>query len=112
MIIGAVMVPHPPIAVAEIGKGKKKKIQTTLDSFSAAADYIAAMKPDTIILTTPHAVMYRDWFNVSKGKEAFGDFVRYRAKKVSFHVTYDEAFTRRLGELCREGIVPGRHAVR
>ena len=106
MIIGAVMVPHPPIAVAEIGKGEEAKIQTTLDSFSAAADYIAAMKPDTIILTTPHAVMYRDWFNVSKGKEAYGDFARYRAKKVSFHVTYDEAFTSRLDELCREESFP------
>lgn len=106
MIIGAVMVPHPPIAVAEIGKGEETKIQKTLDSFSRVAAYVAQMKPDTIILTTPHAVMYRDWFNVSKGTEAYGDFARYRAKKVSFHVEYDEAFTSRLDEVCREADIP------
>ena len=102
MLIGAVMVPHPPIAVAEIGRGEEKKIQPTLDSFSAVSEYIAEQKPDTIIVTTPHAVMYRDWFNVSKGSEAYGDFSRYRAKNVSFHVTYDEDFTDRLSARCQE----------
>ena len=102
MIIGAVMVPHPPIAVPEIGKGEEKKIQATLDSFDAVADYIAERKPDTIVLTTPHTVMYRDWFNVSGGTDACGDFGRYRAPKVSFHVTYDTEFVSRLEAICRE----------
>lgn len=106
MIIGAVMVPHPPIAVHEIGKGEEEKIQATLDSFDAVADYIAEQKPDTIILTTPHTVMYRDWFNISGGSEAYGDFSRYRAKNVSFHVNYDTEFVARLEELCREESFP------
>ena len=106
MIIGAVMVPHPPIAVHEIGRGEEAKIQTTLDSFDAVADYIAEQKPDTIVLTTPHAIMYRDWFNISGGAEAYGDFSRYRAKKVSFHVDYDEEFVRRLEALCKAENVP------
>ena len=108
MIIGAVMVPHPPIAVAEIGKGEEQKIRPTLDSFERAAEYIAEQKPDTIIVTTPHAVMYRDWFNISGGAEAYGDFARYRAGKVSFHVSYDEAFVSRLEDLCKaEGFPAG-----
>ena len=108
MIIGAVMVPHPPIAVAEIGKGEEQKIRPTLDSFERAAEYIAEQKPDTIIVTTPHAVMYRDWFNISGGAEAYGDFSRYRAGNVSFHVSYDEAFVSRLEDLCKaEGFPAG-----
>lgn len=106
MIIGAVMVPHPPIAVHEIGKGEEQKIQATLDSFDTVAAYIAEQKPDTIVLTTPHAVMYRDWFNISGGAEAYGDFARYRAKNVSFHVNYDEAFVKRLEDLCRNENIP------
>ena len=106
MIIGAVMVPHPPIAVHEIGKGEEQKIQATLDSFDTVAAYIAEQKPDTIVLTTPHAVMYRDWFNISGGAEAYGNFARYRAKNVSFHVNYDEAFVKRLEDLCRNENIP------
>lgn len=108
MIIGAVMVPHPPIAVTEIGKGEEKKIQTTLNSFARVADYVAQMKPDTIILTTPHAILYRDWFNISEGKYACGDFSNYRAGTVSFEVDYDEEFTETLTNLCMaEGFPAG-----
>ncbi len=67
MFLGAVMVPHPPVAVREIGKGEEKKIQTTIDGFRKAAAFIAQKKPELIILTSPHAVMYRDYFNVSRG---------------------------------------------
>ncbi len=106
MIIGAVMVPHPPIAVAEIGKGEEQAIQVTLDSFARIAAYVEAKQPDTIILTTPHAVMYRDWFNVSRGDTAYGDFSRYRARNVSFKIPYDTEFVSRLDALCSEAHFP------
>ena len=51
MLLAGYMVPHPPIAVPEIGRGEEKKIQATLDSFAEVARDIAGFKPDTIILT-------------------------------------------------------------
>ena len=30
MILGAFMVPHPPLIIPEIGKGKEQKIQNTI----------------------------------------------------------------------------------
>lgn len=84
------MVPHPPIAVAEIGRGAEKKIQATLDSFAEVARDIAALKPDTVILTSPHATMYRDYFHISPGTEAKGDFGRFLARQVAFSVPYDQ----------------------
>ena len=106
MLVGAVMVPHPPIAAAEIGKGEERKIQTTLDSFRKTAAFIAEKHPDTIIVITPHAVMYQDWFNVSKGDSAYGDFGRYRAEQVSFHAEYDTDFVEQLDQLCRRESFP------
>ena len=32
-IIGAFMVPHPPIMLPEVGKGEEKKIQDTTDAY-------------------------------------------------------------------------------
>ena len=58
-LLAGYMVPHPPIAVAEIGRGEERKIQATLDAFSEVSRDIASIKPDTIILTSPHSVMYR-----------------------------------------------------
>jgi AmmeMemoRadiSam system protein A len=108
MIIGAFMVPHPPIAVHEIGKGEEKQIQPTLDSFHETAEFIRKKKPETIILITPHSICYRDWFNVSDGAKAFGDFSMYRASSVQFEVSYDQDFTEWLTDLCeKEGFPAG-----
>lgn len=83
------MVPHPPIAVAEIGRGEEKKICRTLDAFLEVSKDIALIRPETIIVISPHAVMYRDYFHISPGEEARGDFGMFRAPQVKFSVSYD-----------------------
>ena len=63
-IISGYMVPHPPLAVSEVGRGEEKAVQATLDSFDAVARDIAAMAPETIIISSPHTVMYSDYFHI------------------------------------------------
>ena len=89
---GAVMVPHPPIIVPEIGRGEERKIQATADSCRRAAEKIAEWKPDTIVVVSPHAVMYADYFHISPGEGAKGDFGQFRAPQVKFRVNYDTEF--------------------
>ena len=64
-IKGAVMVPHPPIIIPEIGKGEEKKIQNTINAYHQTARRIASWKPDTIVLLSPHQIMYGDYFHIS-----------------------------------------------
>ncbi|MGI6557013.1 MAG: hypothetical protein ACOX1H_06895 [Pseudoramibacter sp.] len=73
-ILAGYMLPHPPVAVPEIGKGEEKIIQKTLDGYDAVARDIAALAPETIILSSPHAPMYRDYFHIAPGSEAFRRF--------------------------------------
>ena len=54
---GAVMVPHPPLIVPEIGRGEEGKIQATVDAYHHAARKIAQWKPDTVVVISPHSVM-------------------------------------------------------
>ncbi len=107
MIVKAVMVPHPPLAVSEVGRGDEKKIQKTLDAYHQAAREIAETKPETVIIISPHALMYRDYFNISRGKEAYGDLGRFRAGMVAFEKEYDEEFTHALTELLYAEGFPG-----
>ena len=106
MIIGAVMVPHPPIAVHEVGKGEETKIQATLDAYDKAAQFIAELKPETIVLTSPHAIMYRDYFNISGGSGAYGDLGQFRAEQVTFDETYDTEFINVLESYLKEKSFP------
>ena len=97
-LLAGYMVPHPPIAVPEIGRGEEQKITDTLASFDEVACDIARIKPDTIVLTSPHSILYRDYFHISPGESAIGDFSRFGARRVSFNVQYDEELARAIAD--------------
>jgi len=107
-LVGAFIVPHPPLIVPEIGKGEEKKVSNTINSFREVAKRIAELKPDTIILTSPHSILYSDYFHISPGKSAKGNFGGFGAKKVAFQVEYDEDFVEALEASAeREGLEAG-----
>ena len=112
-IISGYMVPHPPLAVSEVGRGEEKAVQATLDSFDAVARDIAAMAPETIIISSPHTVMYSDYFHICPGDSASGDFGDFRAPAVSFQLEYDTELRDLLCQKCEEKNFPaGRSGVR
>ncbi len=96
---GAFMVPHPPLAVSEVGGGDEEGIRATLDAYDRVAVKIAEIGPDTIIITSPHSIMYSDYFHISPGQGARGSFARFRAPEVSFNVTYDTELVRSLCDI-------------
>lgn len=99
-IIAAFMVPHPPLIVPEVGRGGEEQVQKTIDSYKQVADEIAQIAPETIIISSPHAVMYADYFHISPGNGAVGSFSDFRAPKVKFSETYDVELVDRIEELC------------
>ncbi|MHB8128233.1 MAG: AmmeMemoRadiSam system protein A [Mobilitalea sp.] len=107
-LVGAFIVPHPPLIVPEIGKGEEKKVSNTINSFREVAKRIATLRPDTIILTSPHSILYSDYFHISPGKSAKGNFGGFGAEKVAFQVEYDEDFVEALEASAeREGLEAG-----
>ena len=95
-IIAAYMVPHPPMIVPQIGRGNEKQIQETIDAYRDVAREIASLKPETIIISSPHSVMYSDYFHISPGRNAHGDFSRFCAQELRFQERYDEELVRRI----------------
>lgn len=106
MITGAFMVPHPPLIIPEIGRGEEKKIQDTIDAYHEVGRRIGALRPDTIVLISPHQIMYADYFHISPGKSGKGDFGQFRAGQVEMKVTYDTEFAENLGKLAEAGEIP------
>ena len=98
-IIAAYMVPHPPMIIPQIGRGTEKQIQETIDAYRNVAREIASLKPETIIISSPHSVMYSDYFHISPGKNANGDFSNFHAREVRFHENYDEELVSRICSL-------------
>ena len=97
-ILAGFMVPHPPMIVPDVGRGSEEQIRETTAAYERVADEIASLQPETIIITSPHSVMYADYFHISPGSSAAGSFAGFRAPQVSFSETYDEEL---VGEICR-----------
>lgn len=106
MISGAFMVPHPPLIIPEIGRGEERKIQDTVDAYREIAGRIAALKPETIVLISPHQVMYADYFHISPGSGAKGNFAQFRAGQVQIEAEYDTEFRENLCKLADAGNLP------
>lgn len=90
------MVPHPPLIIPDVGRGEEKKIQKTIDAYQKAAEMAGRLQPETIVLLSPHQTMYADYFHISPGQGARGDFGQFRAGRVSMEVSYDTEFVRAL----------------
>ncbi len=105
-IIAAFMVPHPPLIVPEIGRGEEEKIGKTIEAYREVARRTAACRPETIVLTSPHQMMYGDYFHISPGKGAKGDFGAFRVPGVKMEVVYDTGFRDELCRLTEERSLP------
>ncbi len=98
-ILAGIMVPHPPLIVPSVGRGGERGVSETARAYRRAAEFAMSFKPDTLVMISPHTVMYADYFHISPGAGASGDFARFGAPRESFKVSYDAAF---VDALCRE----------
>ncbi len=110
-IKAAFAVPHPPLIIPEIGKGEERKIKRTIDAYHEAAKELAGYRPETIVLISPHQIMYADYFHISPGEGARGDFGQFGAGQVRLEVSYDTAFVEKLCALAEQGRTPGLGAL-
>lgn len=101
-IIAGYMVPHPPLIIPEVGRGDEKKIPATVSSYEKIAEEIAWIEPDTIVVTTPHSVLYSDYNHISPGKGASGDMSQFRAPEVSLEVEYDRDMVKAVSDLAEK----------
>ena len=105
-ILAGFMVPHPPLIIPAVGKGGEQEIEKTAEAYRQVAREIAALKPETIIVTSPHALMYADYFHISPGTRAQGSFADFRAGYVRLEETYDAELADLVSELAAAADFP------
>lgn len=87
------VMPHPPIAVAEVGRGEERKIQATVDACQQVAQKIAKIEPDTIVLVTPHGPMFSDAVAISAGETISGSLAQFGTPQVALNLAIDQDLT-------------------
>lgn len=95
-IVAGIMVPHPPLIVPAVGRGGERGIAATVRAYEQAAEFAMSFEPETLVIISPHAVMYADYFHISPGAGASGNFAQFGAPQEAFDVAYDVEFVRGL----------------
>jgi len=100
------LVPHPPVIVPEVGRGRESEAKSTITSMKTLAADVAALKPDTVVLISPHAPVFSDYVFMYDAPLLEGDLVQFGARaSVSFE--QDGVLRSRIERAMAEAGIPG-----
>lgn len=105
-IVFACVSPHPPIIVHEIGHGRERETQKTIDALEQVAREIAHHQPETAILISPHGPAQRDAFAILTGPRADGSLDAWDAPEVTFAFENDVEAASLIREEAQQADVP------
>ena len=88
-MLGAILTPHPPVLLPEVGRGREREIAATDHAMRVAAETVARWKPDVLIVASPHTILYGDYFHIAPGSDAEGSMAAFGAPAVRMQVQYD-----------------------
>jgi len=112
-MLGAVVLPHPPLIVPQVGRGAQQQVQKTIDAYREAVKWIVSLSPDTIVVISPHSEMHQDFIHLSPGDKAKGNLGQFGAREVSFDIAYDDELTQHIAGLTLEqGLAAGTQGER
>lgn len=85
----AAISPHPPIIIPEIGKEDTNKVADTTIALRKLAHIFNEAEIETLIVISPHGLIYPDRFNISAMKKSFGAFSQFDAPEVTMEYDND-----------------------
>lgn len=98
-LLASYILPHCPVAIPEVGRGQERALPKTEEGFEKVAKEIASLHPDTIVIASPHAESYSDYFQIADGEMATGSLQEYGAPQIRFRLHYDDALRKAIAQL-------------
>ena len=105
-IILAIAVPHPPLIVPAVGRGQEERIRATIDAYHAAARAVVNAQPDCLVVTSPHAPLFRDGFHVTTDEQLVGSMARFNAPYERLTAPCDVELAREVLRRAEEAGIP------
>jgi len=83
-LLGGFLLPHPPILISEIGQGQEEKALKTLKGYDIVVEEIKKLKPDILIVITPHGPLFSDANSIYMEENLWGDFSSFGHPQLSY----------------------------
>lgn len=90
------LMPHPPIIVPEVGRGNEKNAIKTIEACKEVGKRIAQLDIDTIIIVSPHGVLFRDGIAIVSERQLEGNFGKFGVPEVGMQAEIDTELTNQI----------------
>lgn len=87
------LMPHPPIIIPEIGKGREEEVIKTINACQEVGNTIDQAEVETIIIISPHGTVFRDAVSLIKTDYIYGNLGDFGASEVKFNYNIDIELT-------------------
>ncbi|WP_028830017.1 AmmeMemoRadiSam system protein A [Proteocatella sphenisci] len=103
---GYYLMPHPPLIMPEIGRGEEQKIESTVNACHEIGKRIKLIGADTVIIISPHGIVFRDATAVYNEPVIAGSFARFGAPLVEMSFQTDMILAEKILENARDASLP------
>jgi aromatic ring-opening dioxygenase LigB subunit len=101
------LMPHPPIILSGIGKGREREADATIKACQRVANRIAGLKPEVIVVISPHAPLFSDFLFMYDRPVLGGSFARFGEPSVRFSFSGEHGFVEEFGRRLKDGGIAG-----
>lgn len=105
-IHSAFLLPHPPVILPDIGRGRERDAEQTVRACQRAAAQASAATPDTVVIISPHAPLFSDFLFLYDSPRLSGSFARFGAPSVVLSAEQDTGFRESLINHLKAAAVP------
>ena len=96
----AAITPHPPIIIPGIGScSDLQKVGQTVNAMRKLANSFREAEIETLIVISPHTLVYPDRFNICGMKKIFGSFSSFGAPDIMMEFNNDSALAHEINEV-------------
>jgi len=106
MIDLAVLVPHPPIIISEVGGTEAQQAESTIKGMRAVTSLIEQAAPETLILISPHAPIFADAIAINGAESLHGDLKQFGAASAAVRFDNDLELAEMIAAESAQGPIP------
>ena len=94
------VMPHPPVIVPGVNSSRMKATQT-LEAVRLLSTGLTALRPDTVVLITPHAPLFSDYLFVYDDANLKGNLAAFGAPEINLAFQQDQQFQEHFIQNCK-----------
>lgn len=88
-LVYTALVPHPPLLVPAVGKEELTRVRATHSAMEQVAGDLVALRPDTVVIISPHGPVFQDAVAVHTIEQIRGNLGAFGAPEVAFALPVD-----------------------